>query len=404
MQYNLGFVPKKVRIKMKKIIIVNNNLKTGGVQISLLNLLNEIHDLYDITLLLFNVEAKDYNLIPKKVKIISTNSPFKFLGVSSTDVSNSFILWFKRTFWAGLTKIFGRNITIKFMSYFQPILEGDYDYAISYLHEGPQKSFYGGCNEFVLRKIRAKKKIAWIHCDFDLCGANNKYSKKLYEQFDSIVTCSDGAMKVFLKCNPEFESKCIAVRNCNDYDRIRNLAGNGVKYDKYSFNIVTVCRLAQEKGLNRALVAIKYCVTKGCNLRYHIIGDGYQADSLKNMAKEFGLSNIVTFYGNQSNPYPYIKSADLFLLPSYHEAAPMVFDEAACLGVPVLATETTSTYEMITKNKSGFVCKNSQESLNDALYSILCNPAVLNPVREALSVKEFSNLSNIELLKNKVLI
>ena len=63
--------------------------------------------------------------------------------------------------------------------------------------------------------------------------------------------------------------------------------------------------------------------------------------------------------GNKENPYPYIKNASCFLLPSLHEAAPMVFGEASSLGVPVLTTETCSAIELVQSRGIGYVVENS---------------------------------------------
>ena len=56
---------------MKKLIIVNNNMKIGGVQKSLTNLLHSIHGRYDITLLLFSKNGALLADIPEDVKVIS---------------------------------------------------------------------------------------------------------------------------------------------------------------------------------------------------------------------------------------------------------------------------------------------------------------------------------------------
>ena len=200
---------------MKKIIIVNNNLKTGGVQISLINLLKEIGSIYDVTLLLFAANEQELEKIPKEVKVVTVSSPFKYFGISFDESKRSLGQCLTRSFFAIVTKVLGRSVAIQLMAPFQKKIKG-YDCAISYLHEGVQKSFYGGCNEFVLKKIEAKKKIAWIHCDFSLCGANNAKSKRIYAEFDTIVACSEGAKATFVKCLPELENKCISIRNCND--------------------------------------------------------------------------------------------------------------------------------------------------------------------------------------------
>ncbi len=384
---------------MKNIIFVINNINTGGVQSSLLNLLAEIHDKYHITLLCFNTrQSKEkLSLLPDDIRFIVAKSPFKYFGLSKAEARSNLFLYCARAFWAVVTKIFGRSFAIKLMLPFQKTL-GTYDCAVSYLHEASQKSFYGGCNEFVLRKIKAKKKVAWLHCDFGLCGANSKASEKIYRRFDKIIACSEGTKQAFLRCMPQFKQKCTAIRNCNNYEHIRRLAGTGIQYDKLKFNIVTVARLSPEKGIERALAAIKECTAAGHKLHYHIVGWGQQAEYLKKLTEEYGLTDTVTFYGNRNNPYPYIKNADLFLLPSYHEAAPMVFDEAACLGVPVLATQTTSTDEMIARNNSGFVCENSQKGISNALSEISEHRDKLTVIKANLECRRFTNKNSIEKL------
>lgn len=383
---------------MKTIIIVNNNLKTGGVQISLLNLLKDIASVYDITLLLFYADEQNSDLIPKNIKVMTVKSPFKYFGMSLQESKSSFAALIGKVFWAVVTKTVGRSFAIRLMSIFQHRLKG-YDCAISYLHEGPQKSFYGGCNEFVLRKIQADKKIAWIHCDFGLCGANNKQSKKIYKRFDTIVACSNGTKEAFLRCMPELKDKCAVVRNCNDYESIRTKAEPAMQYSSEYFNVITVARLSSEKGIDRMLYAVKHAITLGYPVMYHIVGDGQEREPLEKLVDMLGISDSVIFYGNQKNPYSYIVSADLFVLPSYHEAAPMVFDEAASLGVPVLATKTTSTDEMILKENAGFVCENTQEGITQMLIDILNNPQSLKQISKGLTKRQFTNQMSIAAVK-----
>ena len=375
---------------MKKILFVTNNLETGGVQISLLNLIKEIHNDIDVTVCSFVLKDSYKKLLPVNVELIGTNSPFKFLGMSQGELKRTPLQYIERFFWGTLVKMFGRSKTIKLMLLFQKNI-GEYDIAISFLHEGSPKSIYGGCNEFVLKKVKAEKKITWLHCDFEQCGANNPTSKRIYAQFDKIIACSEGCRASFVKCVPELEDKTISLRNCNDYEKIRELAKNGIEYNKDFFNIVTVARLSKEKGIERAIKAVRFCVSKGYKIKYHIIGAGIEKEKLKAMVNEYGLEDVVSFYGNQTNPYKYMVNADLFLLTSYHEAAPMVFDEAACLGVPVLATQTTSTDEMILKNNAGFVCENSDESIKEILLGVLDNNCKINCIQKSLANKEFNN-------------
>lgn len=374
---------------MKKIFIVINNFNIGGVQRSLLNLANEISDKYDVTVGVF-YGNKLQNQIPSNVRILQIPS-FKQFGMSKKEVEGRPFTYMDRAFWVVLTKLFGRSFVIKLMGCTQKKIKG-YDYAISYLHEAPQKSLYGGCNEFVLNKVEAKEKIAWLHCDFEQSGANNKQSRKIYGKFDKIVACSNGVREKFVKCMPEYANKCYTVRNCNDYEKISALSKQEtVDYEAKFLNLVTVARLSSEKGIDRAIQAVKVCLDNGINVRYHIVGGGPEEQKLKNLVQSLGMGESVCFYGAQENPYKFIKNADLFVLTSHHEAAPMVFDEAMSLGVPIFATKTTSTQEMILDCEAGFVCENSEEGIAKKLLEVLQNKRILTKISENLKNRNYNN-------------
>ena len=93
----------------------------------------------------------------------------------------------------------------------------------------------------------------------------------------------------------------------------------------------------------------------------------------------------------QQNPYRFMKQADLFLLPSYHEAAPLVFTEAKCLGVPILSTRTASVQEMILDDRAGWVCENTTAAIVHSLQEICRHREALQEKREELSLKTYHN-------------
>ena len=63
-------------------------------------------------------------------------------------------------------------------------------------------------------------------------------------------------------------------------------------------------------------------------------------------------------------------NADYLLVPSLHEAAPMVFDEANILGLRIISTNTTSAKEMIDEH-SGIIYDDLKIVLKQ-LKSVLC--------------------------------
>ena len=83
-------------------------------------------------------------------------------------------------------------------------------------------------------------------------------------------------------------------------------------------------------------------------------------------------------------------------MTSYHEAAPMVIDEARCLGLPVLTTATTSSKDMVVDMACGWVCENSQEALNEALYNVVADKEALYELKRELLNRTADNSKAIE--------
>ncbi len=368
---------------MKKIIIVNNNMKVGGVQKSLSNLLWTIEKDYEITLLLFDKAGAYLQDLPESVKVVSCDGPFRFLGISQGECRGFDKL--KRGALATICKMFGRETAIRCMLPGQRILEGEYDHAIAFLHNGNEKSFYGGVQEYVLQRVKAKKKTAVLHCDYSLCGGHAPMNDKLLDRFDTIAACSEGCARVLLEHLPHLKEKCTTVPNCHRYAQIHELAdATPVQYAPSAVHVLVVGRLAHEKGIERAVEAVAQVRKKDLPVILHIVGGGPMERPLREQINSLGIQEVVVFHGEQVNPYRYMRNADLLLIPSYHEAAPMVIDEACALALPVLTAETTSSKEMVTDRGAGWVCENNQQAITVALENILRRPEQLLAIKQKL--------------------
>ena len=355
---------------MKKILIVNNNLHIGGVQKALINLLWNIREQYDITLLLFSRSGELLEELPPDIRVICPSGAWRYLGMTRDDV-HSLRDRIGRAFFAAITRVFGRKYAVSLMSLGQRKYAG-YDAAISYLHNSGDKVFYGGCNDFVLKHVHANRKITFLHCDYLHCGADTPDNGRQYAKFDTIAACSQGCADAFLKAHPELKERVCVVRNCHRFEKIRMEAdADPRKLTADKINIVTVARLGKEKGVERALRVIAQLGPLRERMHYYVIGDGVQRKLLQQLIRELELSDVVTLCGQQKNPYGYIKAADLLLIPSYSEAAPLVIGEAAALGTPILSVETSSAREMIAETDYGWVCDNSEEDMRNALVDFL---------------------------------
>ncbi len=383
------------RTQMKKILIVNNNMNIGGIQKSLCNLLWAIHGQYQITLFLFSAQGAYRKEIPPDVQVISCTSRYRLLGMSQRECRGRTRLL--RGCFAAMCRLWGRERLMPLIQRSQAMLTEDYDCAISYMHGGNPRHFYGGTNEFVLNNVRAVQKVAFLHGDFQKCGGNTPYNRQLYGQFDWIAACSEGCRRAFAAAVPALADRCIVVPNCHCYEKVRACAGDHpVQYSADSIHALVVARLAHEKGVERAIAAAVAAGKDGYAIELHIVGRGAKEQELKEQVQRTGGEAYVHFYGEQENPYRFMPGADFLWLTSYHEAAPMVIEEAACLGLPTLSTRTSSSKEMVEERGCGWVCDNTQEGIEKALRTLLQRPELLIQQREKMRAYRCDNTKAIK--------
>ena len=355
-----------------KTLIVLDNLRTGGVATSLYNFLHSTKDILDCDLLVFNEESIDEDKVPSSVKILQPQTLLHILGKFHNEIK-------EESSWMTLFRIvlfvFARYINGEFSRCLLfPFIRclGNYDFAISYAQDDSWKSLSKGCNDYVIKKVKAKYKVAMVHCDYANFGGYDKRQTALFEKFDTIICVSESCCKSFVSCFPNLKEKVIACENFINVDEIRHLSEDSIEYSHDNINFVSVCRLSYVKGLSRTINVFKRLFDEGIiNFRWTIVGDGLEYDNLVKQSRSCGLSEQILFVGNQLPPYPYIKNASYFLLPSLHEAAPMVFGECAVLGVPIISTRTCSAVELVEDRSLGIVTENCAEGIYSVLKNIL---------------------------------
>lgn len=373
----------------------------GGVQKALVNLLKEIASEYEVTLLLFCKGGELLRDVPENVKVITACKVLRGWGATREDDAG-LRLGLSRAFSAAVTRLAGRKWICRILLPFQKKLRG-YDVAVSYLHSGNDHVFYGGCNEFVLHCTEAKKKVTFLHCDYEKIHAASRYNANIYQKFDAIAACSAGCRDAFSAVFPELEQKVQIVHNCHDYAQLHHDAAQApAALSKTAVNVLTVSRFGKEKGVLRGIQAAADLQRDGKDLHYYIIGNGAEYPQAAAMVKRLGLETTVTLLGEMSNPYGYLKAADVLLIPSFSEAAPMVIGEAASLGTPVLSTRTSSAEEMIVRTGCGWVCDNTQPGITEGLERLLANPGILKNCRESMKQMVFTNADAIAEFKHLI--
>lgn len=355
-----------------RVLIVLDNIHTGGISKSLLNFLPFISKYAECDMLVFKrTDFKEIS-IPKNVKIVNTNERLNVLGMSQSEMmrysKRGAVL---RTFLVILSRLINGNFSRKILFSSMKQL-GQYDLAISYSQDVGWNTISTGCNQFVLEKVNAKKKIAYVHCDYEKFGGYDSRQEKEYGKFDKIVCVSNGCKNSFVRMFPKLENKCYVCENFININEINEKISHGcINYNKEHINFVTVCRLSEEKGIIRTIdILERLKKEQNSQFKWTIVGDGPDKVKINQLINEKGLSNDIDLVGKKNNPFVYIKNADFFLLPSFHEAAPMVYGEAISLGVPVVTTNTISAKELIEERDYGIVCENSEEGIYSTLKNI----------------------------------
>jgi glycosyltransferase involved in cell wall biosynthesis len=106
---------------------------------------------------------------------------------------------------------------------------------------------------------------------------------------------------------------------------------------------------------------------------WYVVGDGPDYDETVALAHEHGVEDVLTFVGEQENPYAIVKQSDFTVLTSKSEAYPMVVIESFVLGKPIVVAKYGSSFEMIQHGQNGLVAEQSVESLTESVERMIEN-------------------------------
>ena len=246
-------------------------------------------------------------------------------------------------------------------------IRDDYDIEVAYLECAPTKILSGSTNQ-------KAQKIAWLHCDLEKRGMDNpKKAKAWYDRYDKVVCVSETVKRSFHKVIGSSTDACI-LYNVNDETDILSKA-EAFEVDKPEpVTFLTVGRLSYEKGNDRLLDACKMLKDAGYAFNIWLVGDGPEREKLMQKASDSGLDEQVSFLGFQTNPYPYIKTADVIVTPSRYEGFSTVVTEAMILGKSVVTTPCSGMDELLGDNEFGLITEDSVEGIYQGMKKMLENP------------------------------
>ncbi len=125
----------------------------------------------------------------------------------------------------------------------------------------------------------------------------------------------------------------------------KRIASSSTQTKQAPFRCISTSQVNADKGHREVLLALSQLKQQGLDFRYDIVGTGREETALKNLAAELGLGPNVVWHGFQKDVTPFLRKADIFLLPSYREGLPNSLLEAMAQGLVCVARDVGGVQE-----------------------------------------------------------
>ena len=360
--------------KKIKILFRHRSMEMGGVEKVMLSILNNLDkEKFDMTVLLSLNQGELRNEFPHHVRKI-------YLVDGKEDLSTNPVLQ--------KIQLLQRKCKLeKFRKnpekIDREILKNEFDVEIAMT--------YNDFEPVLNSSNKNSKKIGWFHSEIDLPKLQPLVPQILeqFPQFDHMVYCSEKIMQIMHRSYPnlKYPPESVIV-NAVPVDEIRKKSEEKIPDFKNRPVFVSVGRLHTRKGHHKLMDAHHKLLKEGFEHSVVIIGDGEELPNLLLQQKNLGVEETFIFACNKMNPYPYIKNADFFIMPSESEAWPLVISEALILQKPIIATRVGDVELMIEDDKTGHLIRYETSEIYEAMKKFLTDKTFVQNLKD--------NLINIE--------
>ena len=387
-----------------RILITMHYMELGGAESALLGLL-QAHDpsKADIDLFLYDHVGELMQYIPKYVNVLPRTEAYSKLerpivellrtgywGIACGRIIAKFFAKKERkNNVEGLDNISVYHYIAKFVTPFLPEINPsvEYDLAISFLQP----------HLYVLKKVRARKKLAWLHTDYSKVFISQK-EESVWGQYDRIAAISEDVGKSFVRRFPKLESNIFFIENILSSSFIRkrasvevvNMPGNGIR-------LLTIGRYSYPKKLEEVPIIAAKLLKSFPNLKWFIIGygDANEEQKVKDNIVAESVQNNVILLGKQSNPYPFIKECDVYVQPSRYEGKSITVREAQILCKPVIVTAYPTAPSQIEDGVDGIIVPLEIDLCANAMTAFLKDKQKQTEMVNYLSEHNFGNENEI---------
>ncbi|BEV05521.1 glycosyltransferase [Chryseobacterium gambrini] len=356
-----------------KVLFRHRSMEMGGVEKVVLSMLNHLNkDTFDMTICLNMNQGELRNEIPTHVRKVYLTEGRE--GLSKNPLIQKLQLAKRKLRLQSAL----RNPSIA-----QKILNDEYDVEIA-----PTYAAFSA----VLHSVNKKsKKIGWFHSDITLPKLQPLVPEILKQipQFDYFIFGSQQTKDILIQTYPDLKiPENQVILNAIPIDELKQkaLAFKPDLPNKPVF--VSVARLHSRKGFHKLMEAHARLLKDGFDHHIIVIGDGEEMNNLKKQTEDLGVTESFKLLGSSMNPYPYVKNADFFILPSESESWPLIIADSLILQKPIISTNVGGIPEMIEHGKTGYLINYETEEMYESMKKFLTEPELIAEIKK--------NLINIE--------
>ena len=376
--------------KKLKVLFRQRSMEMGGVEKVILSMLNGLdREKFDMTICL-NINQGDLrNEIPSHVKKVS-------IANGKEDFSKNSLIQklqlAKRKFKLDKAQ---KNPKIA-----DAVLKDQFDVEIA--------PTYATFSSVLNSSNKNSKKIGWFHSDITLPKLQPLVPEILKQipQFDYFIFGSQQTKDILIETYPTIKiPENQVIRNAIPIEELKKKSKEFVPQFPEKPIFVSVGRLHSRKGFHKLMEAHAQLLKAGFDHQIIIIGDGEEKTNLKKQAQELGVTESFQLLGSLLNPYPYVKNADFFILPSESESWPLIIADSLILQKPIISTNVGGIPEMIAHDKTGFLVNYEVDEMYDAMKKFMTEPKYVEKIKENLTdiEKQFDNQKIFDAVENIIL-
>ncbi len=350
---------------MRNLLFALHYLEIGGVERSLLSLLNTLdYNEVQVDLFIYSHQGELMGMIPPEVHLLpeipeyaQIERPIRELlrnghwriALARLKAKWQFARYTRRNHPEDGSAIFSyvaRNVA----PLLPPICpEKEYDLAVSYLTP----------HDFVLGKVRAKGKVCWIHTDYSRIDVDTELELPVWSGYDRIVAISENVRLAFLQTFPSLADKVVIRKNVLSAELVRSMSeilpqaavDQEMPRREKTVNLLSVGRFCSAKNYDNVPDICRRLnerlETHGLHAVWYLIGFGGSESLIRERIRTQGRPGQVVILGKKENPYPYMKACDLYVQPSRFEGSPVTVREAQVLGKTVVLTDFPTARDLV---------------------------------------------------------